>query len=177
MAETKRKRLLTSAWDETAQTVTYGFAGYPDEAPITVKVGEYPDAIKVCGMLHGIEQKQRDAVAGQVKELGEAGFIELFRKTVADMDAMFRRGEWTERGEGSPRDEGLLYQALSRLKPQTMPTAEAARTWFNAQTETIQGQIRKVAAVVEMIGRIKAEKATAAAEKTADGAAALDAIA
>lgn len=176
-----REHFLLSTWDESQGTIEFKFKDAPELGTVQFATADLPDSIKVCGMLHGFEQKLRDKVAGELKKLGKSAFADFFRGTVADHTAQFQTDEWNAKGEGegTPRI-GLLIRAIARVRSEKLGrevTAEAAKVWYNAQTDAIKAGIAKAPPIVAAKEAIKAEDAAKkpAVAVSADVLAALDA--
>jgi hypothetical protein len=171
-----RERFLLSIWDETQGTITYTFKDEPTLGSITFETANLPDSIKICGMLHGFDQKLRDKVAGELKELGKVKFADLFKGTISDHIAQFMNDDWNAKGdgEGVPRI-GLLVAAIARVKSVSV---ERAKAWYDAQTDAVKAGIAKVPTILAAKDAIKAERAAAkpAPIAPADALAALETL-
>jgi hypothetical protein len=154
-----RTQILKSAWDEMAQVLTYTIKDRPELQPIVISVSEFPDEIKVCGLLHGFDQKFRDKVAGKAKDTDPTSFYRVFAQSTQDLVSQMSQGDWNSRAEGGGTPgAGLTVEAIARNKGMDIAKVQA---WYAAQTDAVKTGLRKVPAIMATMATIRAERAAA----------------
>lgn len=164
------QRLVTTVWDEGAQTINYmwytgkGEKPIPimgkDGKPLVLDLTRVPAEMRLWDALHGAQQKTCDGFSDAEKVSNgdlakkKAFIVSTIEQAIANQYA----GEWGTRGEGGPREEPLLYEALVRIDPKKFPTPAAAREWVKAQPENVQGGLKKTPRVLDAINAIKAAR-------------------
>lgn len=128
--------------------------------------------LQARALLHGLEQKVRDAAAIGYKQPDGT-----FKRPTAKQkyDAMrtvietLYNGDWNARREGTS-DGGLLFEALCRLYV-GKKTPEEIRTWLESKDDKTKANLRRSPKVGPIIDAIRAERnpdAVTAAEDVLD---------
>jgi hypothetical protein len=148
--ETKAKPALSAIVD--GLTLALDFS---NGKSIFVDAAELTDDIKSRAMMHGLEQKLRDAAALPFnKEQNRYATVDEKYDAVAEVHERLMAGEWNKVREGGERG-GMLFRALSRMF--SAKTAEQVRDWMAEKTKDELAALRINPKVKAHLDAIEAE--------------------
>lgn len=148
------QKFLAKAADLATMTATFTLG---NGSKVSLDVGALPETVRKQLMLHGALQKIGDAAAGSSKS---NDFLGALAKMQAIVEAL-QAGDWSVKGNG----ETDLAVAVSRVMG---ITAEEATAKLESLSEEQYKAIMSHAAVKEQLLLIKADRAKAQANDTAD---------
>jgi len=169
------QRLVSTVWDEGAQTITFQWYKGKGEkpvpmldakgVPVVLDLSRVPEELQVTLALHGAQQKVSDGFSGAEKDSGGNADKkrEIIVGTLTDAIAGLYSGIWSSRAEsGVERVPALIYEAIARVKGGNA-TAEKAKDWYSALPAEKQKEVRGDPRVVAAQSAIKAERDAAKA--------------
>lgn len=158
--ETKRPAIAVTV---EGITITFDVA---EVGRLQLNVLNLSREIRDRAMMHGLEQKIRDAAAigytqpdGSVKRPTNRQKYEAMREVINTLTD----GNWNKRREGSAADGGLLFEALCRMYEGKREPAEL-REWLADKDEKTKAALRRNPKVAGIIAIIRAERNPDAAD-------------
>lgn len=164
------QRLVSTVWDEGAQTISFNWFGgkdakpipmtAPDGTPVVLDFNKVPDEMKISCMLHGGQQKTCDGFSDAEKISGgdpakkRDYIVSVLTGAISNLYA----GTWSERGgEGTTRLPAITIEALARAT--NKPLEVIKKLWADTWTDEQKAGFRKLPAVMAAMDAIRAERA------------------
>jgi hypothetical protein len=152
------KSTIKREWDDASQTIN---AAYPDGVSVAYCAATLPEAIRQDCLLHGLEQKLFDSIAGETKK---GTTLDEIRAQVMTVYTNLVNGDWKgKRGSSEGPSLLLLTEAVARLF--AGGDLEAAKKHIEAISVEERKSLAEATEIKIAINSIKNER-LAAAKKT-----------
>ena len=123
MASKERKSIISAAWDEAGNTITFGVAGI---GSMVLDLGK-AEATSTTAKFHGYEQKVRDAgaIARDTKTGASATPKEKFEAMAAVVEQL-HAGNWNVKSRRvQALNRAALFEAVAEVRQRTAEEVEA----------------------------------------------------
>ena len=127
-----------------------------DGQSLTFDAAECDESIQQRAMMHGFNQKIRDAAAGFSKEKDYEGAFEAMLAVIEALQA----GEWNRKATAT-KGKGILAEAIARIKGVSVEAAQSAVAKANEDQVKAWQKNPKVASVMAEIVAERAKKRAA----------------
>jgi hypothetical protein len=155
VTETKRPTIMVGTSDTNQNALVFDVDGV---GKMVFDAANTAEDIRHRAMMHGFEQKIRDAAAIAYKQ-GDGTFKRPTAKqkydAMRDVIETLNNGDWNKKREGGG-DVGLLLEALIRLYPKRTP--DDLRVWLAGKDDKAKATLRRLDRIATLMAEIRAER-------------------
>lgn len=145
------KSTIKREWNDATQEIT---ASYPDGVAVVYNAATLPEAIRQDCLLHGLEQKLFDSIAGETKK---GTTLDEIRGQVMAVYTNLANGDWKgKRGSSEGPSLLLLTEAVARLF--TNGDLEVAKKHIESISAEDRKALGEAAQIKIVINTIKNER-------------------